>query len=50
MIKLQYNNGNEWVDCGEFHNEIIAWMSLGGDDLNYRTIDSDGVVLTDKSN
>lgn len=49
MIKLQYNNGHQWIDCGEFYNENIAWMSLGGDDLNYRTIDLTGKVLTDKS-
>jgi len=49
MITLQYFNGNGWVDCGSFGNERIAWLSLGGDDLNYRTVDEDGNVLTDKS-
>lgn len=28
----------------------MAWISLGGDDSNYRTVDADtGKVLTDKS-
>lgn len=49
MIKLQYFNGTQWTDCGEFYQEHIAWVSLGGDDLNYRTIDALGNVLTDKS-
>ena len=49
MIQLQYFNGQEWVDAGEFHNEMIAWISLGTDYLNYRTLDEDGNVLTDKS-
>lgn len=50
MIYLQYWNGTEWVGAGEWHNETIAWASLGGDDFNYRTVDDKGVVLTDKSN
>ena len=49
MIKLQYFDGSEWVGCGEFVNENIAWISLGGDDANYRTVDANGNVLTDKS-
>jgi expansin (peptidoglycan-binding protein) len=49
MVKLQYFNGKKWIDCGEFHNERIAWISLGSDNLNYRTIDENGAVLTDKS-
>jgi hypothetical protein len=50
MITLQYYNGKEWVDCGEFDNEQIAWISLGGDDMNYRTaLKQSGIVLTDKS-
>ena len=27
----------------------IAWISLGGDDVNYRTVDVNGNILTDKS-
>lgn len=50
MVTLQHFNGTEWVDCGEFHNEKIAWISLGGDDYNYRTVDKNTFqVLTDKS-
>jgi len=51
MVKIQYFNGQEWIDTGgKFGNEMIAWLSLGGDDLNYRTVDcSTGEVLTDKS-
>ena len=51
MIQLQYFNGKKWIDVGEpWNNEFIAWISLGGDDLNYRTIDAEtGKVLTDKS-
>ena len=49
MVTLQYQNGPEWIDCGQFHSEAIAWMSLGGDDFGYRTIDADGLCLTDKT-
>lgn len=50
MITLQYFNGIEWIYAGgPFVNETLAWVSLGGDDDNYRTIDKDGNVLTDKS-
>lgn len=49
MIKLQYWNREEWVDAGEFITENLCWVSLGGDDENYRTVDEDGKVLTDKS-
>ena len=50
MVQIQYWNGSEWVNVGPpFMNEIIAWVSLGGDDINYRTIDMEsGKVLTDK--
>lgn len=50
MITLQYWNGKTWVYEGKFYNENSAWISLGGDDLNYRTIDENGNILTDKSN
>lgn len=49
MVCLEYFNGTKWIGCGEFNNERIAWISLGGDDLNYRTVDiATGDVLTDK--
>lgn len=48
-VILQYWNGKTWQQCGQpFFNERNAWLSLGGDDSNYRTIDSGGNVLTDK--
>lgn len=47
-IHLEYFNGATWTRVNSWHNEWSAWMSLGGDDLNYRTVDSSGKVLTDK--
>jgi len=49
MIKLEYFNGKEWVLAGNFPNEEFAWISLGGDCVNYRTVNALGEVLTDKS-
>lgn len=50
MVRLEYWNGKEWVPTGNFYNENIAWMSLGNDNVNYRTVDIEsGKVLTDKS-
>lgn len=50
MVKLQYFNGKKWVPCGEFASERNAWISLGCDNFNYRTVDAEtGKVLTDKS-
>lgn len=49
-ITLQYWQGIEWVNVGKFSSDWAAWVSLGGDDMNYRTVDSEGVILTDKSN
>jgi len=48
-VTLQYFNGSEWIFIGNFRNEQLAWISLGGDDFNYRTINESGQVLTDKS-
>ena len=47
-VRLEYWNGVQWVPCGAFFNERNAWISLGGDDMDYRTLDSAGNVLTDK--
>jgi len=47
-IRLQYFNETDWIECGKWYNENLAWASLGGDDINYRTIDKFGNVLTDK--
>jgi len=50
MVKLQYKDGiGEWMTVSEWENERIAWMSLGYDNRNYRTVDPDGNVLTNKS-
>ena len=52
MIGLEYWDGEEWVIAGgPFYNEEMAWVSLGGDDVNYRTVTfppGGKVVLTDK--
>lgn len=48
-VTLEYWNGKEFVNCGDFFSEQIAWISLGGDDINYRTIDKNTKkVLTSK--
>ena len=49
MITLEYFNGEEWIFVDEYNHEWIAWVTLGDDNLNYRTVDEDGNVLTDKS-
>lgn len=49
MVKLEYFNGEKWVLTATWANEDLAWLTLGGDDLNYRTVDQNGKVLTDKS-
>jgi hypothetical protein len=50
MITLQYFNGTEWINCGKpWASEHLAWISLGGDDYGYRTVDENGTILTDKS-
>lgn len=48
-VTLQYFNGKEWIFVSEWVNETLAWVSLGDDDFNYRTVDENGEVLTDKS-
>lgn len=49
MITLEYWDGKKWIFCSKWENETFAWISLGGDDFNYRTLDANGNVLTDKS-
>lgn len=51
MVNIEYFDGSKWVPAGgPFGNEKIAWISLGGDEFNYRTVDSStGEILTDKS-
>lgn len=46
MITLQYFDGTEWIPAGEFYTEKMAWISLGADNENYRTLDENGNVLT----
>lgn len=48
MITLQYFTGEEWVDVSQWGNEHLAWISLGDDNMGYRTIDEKGNVLTTK--
>ena len=48
MITLEYFSEKGWIEVGKYHNERIAWMTLGGDDENYRTKDENESVLTDK--
>lgn len=49
MVKLEYWDGTKWLKTGTWLNEWMAWVSLGGNDYNYRTVDEKGNVLTDKS-
>lgn len=42
---LEYWNGEKWIHAGgPFGNAKIAWISLGEDNLNYRTIGANGAV------
>lgn len=51
MIQLEYFDGKTWIPTGRpFLTEKIAWISLGRDNKNYRTVDDEtGRVLTDAS-
>ncbi len=50
MVNLEYWNGSQWNYVSEWSVEGMAWISLGGDDINYRTINAETQeVLTDKS-
>lgn len=48
MVTLEYYNGKDWVFVGKYHSETIAWITLGGDNHGYRTVDENGKVLTEK--
>ena len=50
MVTLEWFNGKEWTVVSQWANEMIAWISLGDDNCNYRTVDEEGNVLTDRSN
>lgn len=49
MITLEYFNGEQWIAISKWPNERLAWISLASDNENYRTVDENGKVLTDKS-
>jgi hypothetical protein len=49
MIELQYLYDKEWKTISKWTSEKVAWMSLGMDYHNYRTVDQNGKVITDKS-
>ncbi len=51
MVELEYFNGEKWVTAsGEYINEHLAWISLGGDNFNYRVVDKDtGKVLKENT-
>lgn len=45
MVTLQYFDGQNWIDEGQWPNELIAWATLGDDNYNYRVVDEKGNVL-----
>jgi len=45
MITLEYFDGEKWIQAGEFYTEHAAWISLGSDNENYRTVDENGRVI-----
>jgi len=47
MVKLEWFNGKDWVECGEYISNHAAWVSLGHDNINYRTLDENGNVIMD---
>ncbi len=51
MVNLEYFNGEKWTLVGcSYPNERVAWLTLGPDNVNYRTVDSKTKkVLTDRS-
>lgn len=48
MIELQWFDGIKWIPVSKWANEELAWISLGNDNVNYRTVDYKGNVLTEK--
>lgn len=45
MITLEYFNGKEWIFAGEYESNHIAWLVLGPDYENHRTVDENGKVI-----
>jgi hypothetical protein len=50
MVNLEYWNSVQWVSAGgPFGSEMLAWASLGGDNFNYRAVDTEtGRELTSR--
>lgn len=44
MYRLEYFNGKEWGLVGIWQSPDLAWISLGGDNLDYRVVGEDGKV------
>ncbi len=40
IVRLEYFDGKKWIPAGAFEREDFAWISLGGDDRNYRTVEA----------
>lgn len=50
MVRLEYWNGEQWIFVDKYPSDKMAWIALGGDNYNYRTVDIfTGIVLTDNS-
>lgn len=45
MVTLEYFDGNTWNFVSEWASETLAWISLGGDNFNYRVVNAAGFVL-----
>jgi hypothetical protein len=45
MNRLEYFDGKKWTLVGTWENPHLAWISLGGDNYNYRVVAEDGTVL-----
>jgi hypothetical protein len=37
-IRLEYWNGEEWMEAGTFISSESAWVFLGSDNMNYRSV------------
>lgn len=44
-INLEYFNGTEWIHVDGFKTNELAWITLGADNRDYRTVDSKGRVI-----
>ncbi|MEM7485825.1 MAG: hypothetical protein AAF348_11515 [Bacteroidota bacterium] len=48
MVTLEYFNGSEWVFVDKYPSNHIAWIALGDDFDNYRTINEFGEVIMER--